>query len=130
MSKKNSVANTPADPTLPKTKLTLHGEDYWLCYDFNALATAESLTGLNMLDSMTFQNIGVNKIRALLFAAMLKFQPKITLEQVTSLMPHPAALGEYVHIVETLAKAYFGANNVEGVVENESPNVQAPESES
>jgi len=121
MSKK-SVANTTADPTLPKVKVTLGGADYFLCYDFNALAVAESLTGINMLQAMSFEGVGAVKLRALLFAALLKLQPDMTLEKAGSLMPLQA---KSVDLMKALVDTYIGATNVDGIVEDK-PNPQMP----
>ena len=78
-----SVAGIPGkDKTLPNVPLTIDGRTYSLCFDFNALAIAEELTGLNLLQSLDLQNLSVVKYRALLYSTLLKENPKITIEEV------------------------------------------------
>jgi len=62
------VANTKDDPTVPFVTLALKGTDYKLAYSFNALALAE---------------------RAMLWASLLKAQPKMTLEDAGDLLSSP-----------------------------------------
>jgi hypothetical protein len=115
MAHKKTVANTPIDPTTPKVKITLGGTDYFLAWDFNALALAENMTGINMLEAMTFQGVGAVKLRALFYAALLKYQPDITLEQAGSLIPLQT---EATQLMQALAECYIGATNVEGIAED------------
>lgn len=89
MAKKNSIHTLPkpkGNPLLPKVPLKVGDEEYTLAYDFNAIAKAEELTGLNLFTSFSFQQLSVTKFRAMLFASLLKYQPKITVEQVGSLI--------------------------------------------
>lgn len=74
------------NPLLPKVPLTVGDETYTLAYDFNAIAQAEELTGLNLFTSFDFQRLSVVKFRAMLFASLLKYHPKITLEQAGDLI--------------------------------------------
>jgi hypothetical protein len=106
-SRKLSVAGKPgSDPTLPKVKLTINGTDLYLVYDFNAIATAEELTGLELLaGSMDLSNLNANKYRALLYASLLKFQPDITLGAVGDLIK-PATMPA---IVTALVHAWTGS---------------------
>jgi hypothetical protein len=87
MSKKNKVSGIPgADPTLPRVPLKLGGNTYYLCFSWNALAKAEELTGMNLLRCFDLSNVNARSLRALIFAAMLKHQPEITLEEVGDLL--------------------------------------------
>lgn len=85
MPKKN-IAGTAADPTVRFTPLTLNGQTYQLAYDFEAIAQAEELTGLSLLVGVNWSQIGVRQIRAMLYASLLKAQPKITLDDLTPLL--------------------------------------------
>ena len=100
-SKKVSVAGVPGvDPTLPRVPLVLNGKTYYLHFSFNAIATAEELTGLNILDSMDLQNLNAIKYRALLYSTLLQEDPSITLERVgnmISLATLPAITVALVH---------------------------------
>jgi len=85
--KMSLVAGVPgSDPTLPKVPLTIKGKTYFLVFDFNAIAKAEELTGLNLLAALDFSNLNIVKYRALLYSALLTGSPKITLEEVGNLI--------------------------------------------
>ena len=78
-----AVAGVPGkDKTLPNVPLTIDGVTRHLCFDFNAIAVAEELTGLNLLQSLDLQNLSAVKYRALLYSTLLKENPKITIEEV------------------------------------------------
>lgn len=80
--KSNLVAGKPGqDPTLPRVPITLNGNEYHLVYDFNAIARAEELSGLNLFGSFDFSRLTATKFRAMLFASLLKENSKITLEE-------------------------------------------------
>lgn len=94
------------DPTLPKVDVTVGGKKYFLCFDFNALAVAEDATGLNLLRSLDFQNLSAKTFRALLFAALLRQQPDMTLEAAGSLITASSA----PKLTEALVRAYMESN--------------------
>jgi hypothetical protein len=75
-----------------------------------------------MLQAMSFEGVGAVKLRALLFAALLKLQPDMTLEKAGSLMPLQA---KSVDLMKALVDTYIGATNVDGIVEDK-PNPQMP----
>jgi hypothetical protein len=79
----NTVAGVPgADPTLPKVPIELNGTTYHLAFDFNSLAMAEKVTGINpMADEFQFSPL---MVRGLLWASLLPGNPGLTLEQVGS----------------------------------------------
>lgn len=77
------------DPTLRSTKLELDGKTYLLVYDFDAIARAEEMTGLELLVGVDWQKINARRIRAMLYASMLRHQPKVTLDEVTDLIRVP-----------------------------------------
>lgn len=77
-----SVAGKPGqDPALPRVPITLNGKKLHLVYDFNAIARAEELTGLNLFSTFDFSHLSVTKFRAMLFASLLKENPEITIEE-------------------------------------------------
>jgi hypothetical protein len=110
------------DPTLPKVPVEVSGKTYSLCFDFNALATAEAITGVNLLKAMDFQNLSAVSFRALLFASLLKHQPNMTLEEAGSLIQP----GNGATLTQALVKAYIDSNP-EPEPESEPKNVQEPE---
>lgn len=85
---KNKVVGTPADPTVPKVPVEVNGTTYSLCFDFNGLAVAEKESGLNLLTGIDLQKVSATQLRALIFAALVKFQPEITLETVGSMLTY------------------------------------------
>jgi hypothetical protein len=107
-SKKFSVAGKPgSDPTLPNVALTINEKVFQLCYDFNSIAEAENLTGINLLfSSMDFQNLDARKYRALLFAALLKGQPGITLDEAGALINNTTIPS----ILQALVEAWTGSH--------------------
>jgi hypothetical protein len=86
MPKPKTVAGTASDPTVRYTKIELDGESYSLCYDFNAIATAEALTGTNLLQAINLSGMTATQMRGLFYATLLKAHPKTTVEDVSKLM--------------------------------------------
>lgn len=98
---KRNAPPAAADPTVRYAKLKLDGETYSLAFDFNAMALAEEMSGLNLLQALrSLRDLSVSQTRALLYAALLKKQPKMTLVQAGDLLNFrtlpliTAALGE------------------------------------
>jgi hypothetical protein len=99
------AANASDDPTIEFVEITLSGKICKLCWDFNSLAIAEQETKTNLLDGIFHGLTGgatCTQIRALLYAAMLKAQPKVTLEEVGSLI----RLNHVPLIIKALSDAY------------------------
>lgn len=119
MAKPKSVSGTTSDPTIPKVSVELSGKEYSLCFDFNAIAQAESLTGLNLLTALDLRSLNASMLRALLFAALLKLQPEMTLEQAGALI----TLTQASKVTAALVKAYSEAQPDTDI----SPNVQGAE---
>lgn len=87
------MANKPSyiDPNVANVEVTIDGQTYKLAFTFGALATAESLLRkaghvVNLLKALDFNSLGASDIVPLLYAAMLHFQPKTTVEDVTSMV--------------------------------------------
>ena len=84
---KKNASQPAADPTVRYTKLALADVIYLLAFDFNAMALAEEISGLNLLQSMrSLGDLSVSQTRALLYAALLKKQPKMTLADAGNLL--------------------------------------------
>ncbi|MBB5066144.1 hypothetical protein [Granulicella mallensis] len=104
MSENNQVAGTVGkDPTLPDVSLILNGVERHLCYDFNAIAQAEIHTGINLLRNIT--DVSATNLRALLWAALLKENPKLTIEEVGSWI----TLHKVPAIHNAIITAWFGS---------------------
>ena len=86
MSTSTFVAGQPGlDPTLPDVSLILNGVERHLCYDHNAIAQVEKITGLNLLFAAAAAP-NATALRALLWAALLRETPGLSLEEVGSWM--------------------------------------------
>lgn len=83
-----TVAGTPADPTARFVPLKLGGTTYQLCFDFDAIARAEEMTGMNLLFGVDWSKVNVTRVRAMLLACMLKAKPDITADKLTRYINH------------------------------------------
>jgi ubiquinone biosynthesis protein UbiJ len=112
----NTVANEPGlDPTLPNVELVMKGNTYQLVYDFNAVVQAEKITGANLLAAVT-GNLDAISLRGLLWAALLKTKPKITMDEVGEMIT-PSNLAVIHNAIIT---AWFGSVKDEAVGEAEA----------
>lgn len=75
-----------ADPTLPDVSIILGGKKRRLCFDFNAVVLASKATGVNLLRSMVDDWHDPETLRGLLWAALVRDEPELTLEQVGDLI--------------------------------------------
>lgn len=100
---RKSVAGSVADPTLKFAKLKLGGEEYSLCYSFNAIAEAERVAGCNLLIALEgLQNLSAIQLRGLLYAALTKAHPDISIERAGALI----GIKSLGPITTALASAY------------------------
>jgi len=84
MSKKPAI---PINPTLPKVSIEVNGATYYLAFDFNALCVAEEATGQNLLQRVfDLRDMPSRTFRAIFYAALLKVQPEMTVEQAGALI--------------------------------------------
>ena len=70
------------DPTLPDVSLEIGGKERQLAFDFAAIVVAEKVAGLNLLKAARFDDLSFTELRGLLYAALLKNDPTLTLEEV------------------------------------------------
>ena len=120
--KTKTIRNTPADPTLPKVALTIGDQEYFLAWDFNALAKGEKITGENLLQSLNFENISATRLRTLFYLSLQKFQPEITEEKAGELGGQANAGA----IMRAIVEAYTGSMPEEEESEGTSPNAETP----
>lgn len=117
-----TVANTAADPTLQFTELKLGKKTYKLCFDFDAIARAEEMTGMPLMAGVDFSNVGIRRVRAMLYASALKAQPEATLDEFTRLIT-PASIKK---IERALVEAWVASVEQEEAEEEASENPPAP----
>jgi hypothetical protein len=92
------------DPTLPEVSIILGGVERKLCFDYNAIVLAEKATGVNLLQGIVGE-ITASNLRGLLWAALKRDCPKLTLDELgTMIKPH--MLGT---IHQALQAAWFGS---------------------
>jgi hypothetical protein len=107
MAKKATVAGVPGqDPTLPSVSFVVKGEKYNLCFDFNAVAIVYQQTGINLLDEGAVSNPNPVVIRALLYAALLKNHPDMTVDAAGSLI----TLHNVTEIMTAVGNAWEASN--------------------
>lgn len=105
MPRSKSVAGTPADPLVEFAPLEIDGQTYHLAYDFNAIAEAEKIADCNLLQGIAavlLNGMTAAQLRGLLYAALLKAQPKTTLSQAGALV----RIDTMPDIREALLRAY------------------------
>lgn len=101
-----SLVKTPThNPALPRVSITLNSIEYQLEYDFNAIATAEELTGINLFSSFDFTHLTATKFRAMLYASLLKNHPKMTLDDAGKLITAHTVADITIKMVE----AWYGS---------------------
>lgn len=83
---KPSMMDPADDPTVRYTPLELNGVTYRLAFDFNALARAEAVAGINLLQGLNLTIANAQQFRAVLWAALLKAQPKMTIDEAGALL--------------------------------------------
>jgi hypothetical protein len=77
------------NPVKPSTELTINKVKFSLLFDFEAIATAESLLDrplLTGLRSRDFNSPTINLVRAMLFASLLPLNPETTYREASALV--------------------------------------------
>ena len=74
------------NPTVRYVDLTIGDQTFKLIFDFNAIATAEQVAKVNLLQAIEFKGMNAQQYRGLLYAALLKRHPSITLPEVGDLI--------------------------------------------
>lgn len=78
--------------------------------DFNALAEAESQTGLNLLDPDVWGRMNITQVRAVVYAFVKWEDPELTLEQVGSWLH----FGNAGSVLDSLVVATKAASDPKG----------------
>src|SRR5437899_62731 len=106
MAKKNSVAGTPADPTVKYARIEIDGQAWSLTFDFNAIALAEAHTNVNLFKALgNLGDLSASQFRGLVYAGLLKAHPELTAEQAGSLI----RIDTMAPLQESLAEAYINS---------------------
>jgi hypothetical protein len=94
-----TVAGKPGlDPTLPNVSIILGGEERHLCFDYNAIVLVEKATGVNLIESAAGVQ-SATSLRAMLWASLLKENPKLTVDQVGAWITMHNAPGIYAALL-------------------------------
>lgn len=117
-----TVAGKPGiDPSLPSVPVILGGVERHLCFDYNAIVLAEKETGINLLKGMV-SAVDAATLRGLLWAALYRECPELTLEQVGALItPRNMPAIRYA-----LNQAWFGSVKGDDDEASASGEAQAP----
>lgn len=76
-----------------------------LIFDFNALCRLEELTGKNALNGETWSSLSAKDVRALLWSAMLREDPDLTIQEVGEMI----TFSNMTQIMKTLERAFVNA---------------------
>jgi hypothetical protein len=103
---KRPIANTPEDPTLSRVAVNIAGKEYWLCFDFRALAEArahfraQGHREFNLMAAMA--QIDADTVSVIFPCAVHKFHPELTFEDAQNLLTIPVSFV----VGEELGKAW------------------------
>jgi hypothetical protein len=123
---KRKIAGTIADPTLPKTPITIGDTTYNLCFDLGALAEAELaintelvLAGrperVNLLNALPIQNL-INT-RLCFAAAIRTFHPEISFERALAMLN----LGNVYDVRELVSEAWRAVQPAKQAADPQQP---------
>ena len=117
--KKHGNAATAADnPTVKYAHVSVDGETYKLIYNYAAIAAAERLAGCNLLMGLeNLMSLSASQFLGLLYAAMSKAQPKLTMDDVAELI----RLDTMGMLQEALAEAYMNSLPAKKDTDNANP---------
>jgi len=90
----------------PEIEIELGGKKRKLVFDFNALCKLEEMTGKNALDGETWQQPRASDIRILLWAALLRNEPELTLEDTGAML----TISSLSQVTESLRQAFESAS--------------------
>lgn len=85
--------------------LEIDGRSYDLVFDYNSVADAEALTGVNLLHGISaamFGTVTAAQLRGLLFASLKPRNPDITLQQAGELI----SIGNLKQVYTALSEAW------------------------
>jgi hypothetical protein len=98
------------------TPLSLDGITYRLVYDFENLCRAEEATGINLLFSVDWNHVEAKRIRALLWALLLKEHPDVKLEDLNRYMTFA-----YADLIQTALFVTMLKANIDEKAPEETP---------
>lgn len=95
--------HAPAEQPLDDVSLEIGGKERQVTFDMLAILKAESVTGVNLLTA-SVDDLSASNARALLYASLLKDDPDVSIDEVTSwIKPKNVAI-----IVTAVRAAWFG----------------------
>jgi transcription elongation factor len=101
------MSDQSANPVLPRTPIELSGQNYDICFTFDALRIAESElrkvgAKANLLHALDLSNMDATGLVSLLYAGMLTFQPDTTPAEAANLV----TMRNMGQLFEGIAAAY------------------------
>lgn len=104
------ASNPELDPTIAKVELVVKGKTYFLAFTYESLVKAEAElrklgVQVNMIDALDFTALDATKLSAVLYAAILPFDPSITPEAAAKLI----VFKEIANIREALLRAFVAS---------------------
>src|SRR5580704_7905045 len=87
--RKTTPAVPAADPTLPFTEITIAGATYKMCFDYEALAKAETILvrmGHDVNLNVCLPRLNFANTRVLFAASLLAYQPETDFEVAKALV--------------------------------------------
>lgn len=106
MRKRKPAGLVMLDPTIPDVAVRIGDEEFHLCFDFAAMATAKarlrkSGVEINLLRAIDFRALDVDTLPALFFAAAQRYHPDLDWERAQQLVS--------IRDAEAIALALFAA---------------------
>jgi hypothetical protein len=92
-----------SNPLLPSSKITIHGTDYVLRFDFEAVAEAEEIVNRPLITGLSMDDVyrpKVNLVRAMFFAAAHRDQPKLTYDAAKVLITRDNLNDVWMKVIE------------------------------
>lgn len=114
MAKRRKIANTAADPTLPKVPILINGAEYYLCFDFGALAEAKHHFvkqghRINVMQAML--QVDIDNLMVLFPCAIHKFHPELSFEDAQKLLSLPVLFAVGTALADAWAQSQPAPKN-------------------
>jgi hypothetical protein len=91
------------NPIKKPVAIKLHGVDYTLMFDFDAVAAAEDISGRPLLTGLSPKDVTsptISLVRAMLFASLLPTQPDTTFSEAKALVTRDNLVEIWIKVLE------------------------------